>query len=80
MCGLLFIAVCELFLEMASHCRIQALGAWDLVVATHGLNHGGSWAQLLHSMWDLPGLVFKPVPLASQGGFLTTGPPGKPCV
>ena len=29
-------------------------------------------------MWNLPGLGIEPVSLASQGGFLTTGPPGKP--
>ena len=44
-----------------------------------GFSSCNTWAQLLHSMWDLPGLVFKPVSFASQGGFLTTGPPGKPC-
>ena len=29
-------------------------------------------------MWDLPGLGIKPASLTFQGGFLTTGPPGKP--
>ena len=29
-------------------------------------------------MWDLPGPGNKPVLLVLQGGFLTTGPPGKP--
>ena len=29
-------------------------------------------------MWDLPGPGIEPVILALQGGFLTTGPPGKP--
>ena len=28
-------------------------------------------------MWDLPGARTEPVSLASAGGFLTTGPPGK---
>ena len=29
-------------------------------------------------MWDLPGPGIEPVSLAFQGGFLTTGPAGKP--
>ena len=28
-------------------------------------------------MWDLPASGIEPVSLALQGGFLTTGPPGK---
>ena len=28
-------------------------------------------------MWDLPGPGIEPETLASAGGFLTTGPPGK---
>ena len=39
---------------------------------------GGAWTQLLHGMWDLPGPGIKLVFLALKGGFLTTGPPGKP--
>ena len=31
-------------------------------------------------MWDLPGPGLKPVSLALAGRFLTTVPPGKPCV
>ena len=34
-------------------------------------------AQLLHSMWDLPGPGIEPVLPALAGGFLTTAPPGK---
>ena len=29
-------------------------------------------------MWGLPASGMEPASLASQGGFLTTGPPGKP--
>ena len=29
-------------------------------------------------MWELPGPGIKPVSLTFQGGFLTTGSPGKP--
>ena len=35
-------------------------------------------AQLPLGMWDLPGPGMEPGSLALQGGFLTTGPPGKP--
>ena len=31
-------------------------------------------------MWDLPGLGLEPVSPALAGGFLTTAPPGKPCL
>ena len=37
----------------------------------------GAQAQLLRSMWDLPGLGLKCVSPALAGGFLTTVPPGK---
>ena len=61
---------------LASHscgfscCRAQALGHAGLVI--------GKWAQSPHDMWDLPGPGIKPMSLALAGGFLTTGPPGKP--
>ena len=42
------------------------------------LSSCGSWAQLLHSMWDLPGPGLEPVSPALAGKFLTTAPPGKP--
>ena len=29
-------------------------------------------------MWELPGREIQPASPALQGGFLTTGPPGKP--
>ena len=38
----------------------------------------GSWAWLLHVMWDLPGPGIKPVSPALAGRFFTTEPPGKP--
>ena len=31
-------------------------------------------------MWDLPGPGLEPVSAALAGGFLTTAPPGKPCI
>ena len=66
-----------------------ALGTPALVVAARGLSSCGqralerrlsscgTRAQLLHSMWDLPGPGLKPVSNALAGGFLTTVPPGK---
>ena len=41
------------------------------------LSSCGSWAYLLHGMWDLPGPGIEPVSPALAGGFLTTAPPGK---
>ena len=60
-----------------SCCGAQALGMWASVVVAHRLSSCGSRAQLLHSMWDLPGPGIKPVTPALAGGFLTTVPPGK---
>ena len=37
----------------------------------------GAWTWLFHDMWDLLGPGIKPVSLALQGGFLTTGSPAK---
>ena len=73
-----------------SCCEAQALGTRASVVVAHGLSSCssralehrvsscGAQAQLLHSMWDLPGPGFEPVSPALAGGFLTTAPPGKP--
>ena len=45
----------------------------------HRLNSYGTWAQLLHGMWDLPTLGIEPMSPASAGRFFTTEPPEKPC-
>ena len=62
---------------------------WASVVVARGLSSCGSqalecrlssrgtWAYLLHGMWDLPGPGLEPVSPALAGGFLTTAPPGK---
>ena len=68
--------------------RLQ--GIWASVVAVCRLNSRGTWAALLHSMWDLPrlgiGLCLQhwqadSLSLSHQGspagGFLITGPPRK---
>ena len=46
-------------------CRLWSTGS---VVVAHGLSR----------MWDLPEPGIEPMSLALQGGFLTTGSPGKP--
>ena len=45
---------------------------------TRRLSSCGSWAQLLHGMWDLPRPGLEPVSPALAGRFSTTAPPGKP--
>ena len=55
---------------------------WLLLWSTWALGHAGvssrgTWAQLLRSMWDLPGPEIRPVSPSLAGRFLTTGPPGK---
>ena len=71
-------------------CGAWAIGTQASVVVARGLSSCGSWAlecrlsscgsraQLLRSMWDLPGPGLEPVSLALAGGFFTTAPPGKP--
>ena len=52
----------------------SSCGSWAL---EHRLSSCGAMAQLLCSMWGLPGPRIKPVSLALASGFLTTVPPGK---
>ena len=74
-----------------SCCRARALERWGFSDAAHGLSSCGLWAllelrlsscgtraQLLRSMWDLPGPGLEPMSPALAGGLLTTAPPGKP--
>ena len=91
--GLLFLAVCGLLIAVASlveehrlyvhrlqqlwleSSRAQAQQLWHTgLVAPRSC---GTRAQLLRSMWDLPGPGLEPVSPALAGGFLTTAPPGK---
>ena len=53
-----------------SSCGMRAL--------EHRLGSCGTRAQLLRSMWDLPGPELEPVSPALAGGFSTTVPPVKP--
>ena len=55
-----------------SCCRTQALA--------RGLRGCGTWALLLGGMWDLPRPGIEPLSPSLAGSFLTTGPPGKPCL
>ena len=88
--GLHFIAVHRLLIAVASHCRARALGARASVDVARGLsscglralesrfNSCGACAELLRSMWDLPGPGIEPVSPALAGRFLTIAPAGKP--
>ena len=72
-----------------SCCGTQALGARASAVVAHRLSScgsqalelrlssGGTQAQLLCGMWDLPRPWLKPVSPALAGRFLTTASPGK---
>ena len=76
--GQLFVAVCGLLIAVASLVvEAQVLGVWASVVVVHRLSSCGSQAQLLCSMWDLPGSAIEPMSTALAGGFLTIVPPGK---
>ena len=45
-----------------------------------GFSSCGTWAELLCSMWDIPGPGLEPMSPALAGRFLTTVPPGKSCL
>ena len=69
--GPLFIAVCgplTIAASLVAEHRLQ----------TRRLSSCGSWAQLLHGMWNLPGPGLEPVSPALAGRFATTAPSGKP--
>ena len=53
----------------------SSCGLWTL---QHRFNSCGTWAQLPHSMWGLPGLWMEPVSSILAGGFFTSEPPEKP--
>ena len=74
--GLLFVVVCGLLIAVASLVAgLQAHGLQQLwhassVVVARRLSSCGAWAQLLHSMWDLPRPGIESVSPALAGGFL----------
>ena len=83
--------VCKLLITVASLVtehglyRVRAsvvaacgLSSYRSRAPEHRLNSLGARAQLLHSMWDLPGPGIKPMSPALAGRFFTTEPSGKP--
>ena len=62
--GYFQVAVCGLLTVLA------------FLIAECTLRSHGTWAYLLHSIWDLPNPRIEPPELA--GGFFTVRPPGKP--
>ena len=62
----------------SSCCRVQRLQQLQFQALGCRLHSCGAWAQLLRSMWGLPGPGIKPMSPVLAGGFLTTEPPGKP--
>ena len=58
--------------------RWASFSSWGLWALELWLSSCGTWAQMICSMWDLPGPGFEPVSPELAGGFFTIGPPGKP--
>ena len=84
-CGhMLLIAVASLVMEhglqdtRASVVMARGLRSCESQAPEHRLNSCGTWTQLLHGLWDLPGPGTKPVSPTLASRFSTTGPPGKP--
>ena len=67
-----------LFIAVRRPLTIAASLVAEHRLQTRRLSSGGSRAQLLCGLWDLPGPGLEPVSPALAGGFLTTAPPGKP--
>ena len=70
--GLLFAVMLRLLILVASLVASTGSRHAGSVVAAHGLS------CLVHSMWNLPRPGTESVSPTLAGGFLTTGPPGKP--
>ena len=67
----------QLFLLRSTGSQASVITALGSVVAAHSLNSYDTWAQLLHSIWNLPREGIKSMSCALAGGFLSTTPPGK---
>ena len=67
-----------LFIVVRGPLTIAASLVAEHRLQTRRLSSSGSRAQLLRSMWDLPGPGLEPVSPALAGRFSTTAPPGKP--
>lgn len=57
------------------HMGSRNCSTWASEIAAHGLSSWVTGAQLLCSLWNLPGSVIKPVCAALADGFLNTAPP-----
>ena len=82
--GLLFVAVCGFLIGVTSLVAEHSLDGSCAGFCRCGsqaverrLSSCGTWAQLLHGMWDLPGPELEPASSALAGGLLPTVPPGK---
>ena len=69
-----------LFIAVRGPVTIAASLVAEHRLQTRRLSSCGSRAQLLCSMWDLPGPGLEPVYPALAGRFSTTAPPGKPLI
>ena len=67
-----------LFIAVRGPLTITASLVAEHRLQTHRLSNGGSRAQLLRGMWDLPRPGLEPVSPALAGRFSTTAPSGKP--
>ena len=62
-------------LVVVAACGLSSCGSQALELRC---NNGAAWAQLLCSMWDLPGSGIELMSPALAGEFFTTEPPEKP--
>ena len=77
--GWSLVAVPSLLIAVASPVAERGLqGAPASAVVAPGLDSSDPWAQLLHSIWDLPRSGIESVSPALANRFFTTEPPGKP--
>ena len=67
-----------LFIAVRRPLTIAAFLVVEHRLQARRLSSCGSWAQLLRSMWDLPGPGPEPVSPAPAGRLSTTAPPRKP--
>ena len=58
-------------------CYVWASHHVASLIAEHGLGSCGSQAELVCSMWNLPGAGVEPTSPVLAGRLLTTAPPGK---
>ena len=79
--GASLVAEHELSGARASVAAARGLSSCGSLPLEHWLRHCGAGAQLLHSMWDLPGQGIKPVyPALLAGRLFTAEPSRKPLI